>query len=101
MKHYKDPNTNELFAYTADGSQDDYIQDGLVAITNEEADSIRASKVQAEFDSLTYSEKRASEYPPIADYLDCIVKGDQTQIDTYISKCLAVKAKYPKPVQGV
>ena len=45
----------------------------------------------------TYEYKRLSEYPPITDYLDGIVKGDQAQIDEYIAKCLAVKAKYPKP----
>ena len=46
--------------------------------------------------SQTYAEKRASEYPPITDYLDGVVKSDQTQIDKYIADCLAVKAKYPK-----
>lgn len=46
---------------------------------------------------LTYIEKRAMEYPPMADYLDGIVKGDQAQIDAYIAACQAVKAKYPKP----
>jgi hypothetical protein len=45
---------------------------------------------------LTYVEKRAIEYPPMADYLDGVVKGDQAQIDAYIAACLAVKAKYPK-----
>ena len=45
----------------------------------------------------TYADKRISEYPPITDYLDGVVKGDQTQIDEYIQKCLEVKAKYPKP----
>jgi hypothetical protein len=45
---------------------------------------------------LTYAEKRAMEYPPMADYLDGIVKGDQAQIEKYISDCLAVKNKYPK-----
>jgi hypothetical protein len=30
------------------------------------------------------------------DYLDGVVKGDQTQIDKYIADCQAVKAKYPK-----
>ena len=43
-----------------------------------------------------YKAKRASEYPPITDYLDGVVKGDQTQIDKYIADCLAVKVKYPK-----
>ena len=40
---------------------------------------------------------RAAEYPPMSDYLDGVVKGDQSQIDKYIADCLAVKAKYPKP----
>lgn len=44
----------------------------------------------------TYAELRKREYPPAADYLDGIVKGDQTQVDKYIADCLAVKAKYPK-----
>ena len=45
---------------------------------------------------LTYAQKRAAEYPPMADYLDAIVKGDQAQLQLYIENCLAVKAKYPK-----
>lgn len=45
---------------------------------------------------LTYQELRVAEYPPMTDYLDGVVKGDQAQIDKYIADCLAVKAKYPK-----
>jgi hypothetical protein len=52
--------------------------------------------VQAYMDANAYKAKRIAEYPPITDYLDGIVKGDQTQIDKYIADCLAVKAKYPK-----
>lgn len=44
-----------------------------------------------------YQRLRAVEYPPVTDYLDGVVKGDQAQIDKYIADCLAVKAKYPKP----
>ena len=43
-----------------------------------------------------YKYDRAAEYPPITDYLDGIVKGDQEQIQAYIDACNAVKAKYPK-----
>lgn len=46
---------------------------------------------------LTYAQKRAQEYPPMQDYLDGVVKGDQAQIDAYIAACQAVKVKYPKP----
>ena len=44
-----------------------------------------------------YKAKRQQEYPPIADYIDGVVKGDQSQIDAYIAACQAVKTKYPKP----
>jgi hypothetical protein len=44
-----------------------------------------------------YKYQRAAEYPPITDYIDGVVKGDQAQIDAYIAACQAVKAKYPKP----
>ena len=54
--------------------------------------------VQAYVDAHAYIAKRATEYPPITDYLDGIVKNDQAQIDKYIADCLAVKAKYPKGV---
>lgn len=96
MKHYKDPNTNQVFAYEADGSQDDFIREGLVPITDEEAKAICDAALKSAIDSLSYADKRAREYPPMADYLDGVVKGDQAQIDAYIAACQAVKAKYPK-----
>lgn len=43
---------------------------------------------------------RSEEYPPMSDYLDGIVKGDQEQVQAYIDACLAVKAKYPKPQEA-
>jgi len=54
------------------------------------------SAVQAYVDAHAYIAKRASEYPPITDYIDGVVKGDQAQIDKYIADCLAVKARFPK-----
>jgi len=53
--------------------------------------------VQAYVDAHAYIAKRRAEYPPVTDYLDGVVKGDQTQIDKYIADCQAVKTKYPKP----
>jgi hypothetical protein len=55
--------------------------------------------VDAEVAKTEYQRQRATEYPPITDYIDGVVKGDQAQIDAYIAACLAVKAKYPKPEQ--
>ena len=54
------------------------------------------ARLQAEHEVNEYQRKRAAEYPPMADYLDGVVKGDQAQIDAYVAACLAVKAKYPK-----
>ena len=72
--------TNGDIAYDAEG--------------NEVAYDLAA--VQAYADSQAYIAKRAAEYPPMSDYLDGVVKGDQQQIDAYIAACQAVKAKYPK-----
>jgi hypothetical protein len=52
--------------------------------------------VNAWVDPNAYKAKRKAEYPPMTDYLDGVVKGDQEQIEKYIADCLAVKAKYPK-----
>jgi len=51
---------------------------------------------QAALAKTQYQRQRAAEYPPMADYLDGIVKGDQAQVQAYVNACLAVKAKYPK-----
>lgn len=45
----------------------------------------------------SYIKARVAEYPPITDYLDAVVKGDDAAIKAYIDACKAVKAKYPKP----
>ena len=52
---------------------------------------------QAEEAKTQYQRDRAEAYPPMADYLDGVAKGDQAQIDAYIAACLAVKAQFPKP----
>ena len=52
--------------------------------------------VEALVASEAYKELRANEYPPITDYIDGIVKGDNAQVQAYIDACLAVKNKYPK-----
>jgi hypothetical protein len=45
-------------------------------------------------DYLVQQERRAA-YPPIEDYIDGVVKGDDAQIAAYKAKCLAVKAAHP------
>jgi len=63
----------------------------------EEAEHLaNIAAIQQEQQATLYKFKRAAEYPPMADYLDAIVKGDTQQQEAYIAACLAVKAKYPK-----
>ena len=59
-------------------------------------EQIALFSAQAELNA--YKGKRQQEYPPITDYIDGVVKGDQSQIDAYIAACQVVKAKYPKPI---
>ena len=95
MNHYKDAD-GKVYGFAADGSQDNFMPAGLIEITTDKIESLVRIQIDNEFNSLTYAQKRAAEYPPMTDYLDGVVKGDQAQIQTYIDACLAVKAKYPK-----
>jgi len=95
MKLFKDSN-NTIWAFELDGSQDHLIKTDMVSITKEAADVITTQEKLAEFNALSYADKRLMEYPPVTDYLDGLVKGDTEQMQTYIDACLAVKAKYPK-----
>ena len=88
MPHYKD--TQNKLHWLDSSEHESYLPTGSVQITDAEAEALRPVYAP------TYAEKRASEYPSMADYLDGVVKGDQAQIDKYIADCLAVKAKYPK-----
>jgi len=45
-----------------------------------------------------YQRDRAADYPPMADYLDAIVKGDTVAQQAYIDACLVTKSKFPKPL---
>jgi hypothetical protein len=43
-----------------------------------------------------HQERRAA-YPPIEDYIDGVVKGDDAQVSAYKAKCLEVKKRHPLP----
>lgn len=69
-----------------------------IVVIDEQAVQVEVARLKAEYEAKQYQRKRALEYPPITDYLDGVVKGDQAQIDAYIAACQAVKNKYPKGV---
>ena len=87
---YKAPDNSLHVLDSADHKH--LLPSGSVQITNAEAEALRPAPLE-----LTYAQKRVNEYPPVADYLDGIVKGDTAQVNAYVAACLAVKAKYPKP----
>jgi hypothetical protein len=96
MKYYINEN-KEIFGFELDGSQDYLITEDMNPILLEEIEVINKAKEEASFEAMSYAEKRASEYPPITDYMDAMVKGDTEAMQEYVDKCLAIKAKYPKP----
>ena len=44
----------------------------------------------------TISDLRKNAYPPMANYLDAIVKNDTEALQVYLNACIAVKEKYTK-----
>lgn len=96
MPHYTNTARNEVRWLDSVDEEAQYLPQGFTQITDAEANTILAAVQIAQFNAQTYAQKRAADYPPMTDYLDGVVKGDQAQIDKYISDCQAVKAKYPK-----
>jgi hypothetical protein len=74
-----------------------YFRDGGVEFAVNGVEYRIDGNLKPEWDLFVIRQARAAEYPPITDYLDGVVKGDQAQIDAYIAACQAVKNKYPKP----
>ena len=78
------------------GNDVQWVNPVIAPVTNEQIDN-ELLRLTAEYEAKQYQRNRALEFPPITDYLDGVVKGDQAQIDAYIAACQAVKTKYPKP----
>jgi len=92
MKHYINNTTKEVFAYEADGSQDDYIKSGLVPISDTSLATLREEQEKARLDALTYKEKRQLEYPSIENQLDDLYHNG---IDGWKTTIKAIKDKHP------
>lgn len=64
---------------------------------SEEEINYKFIELKTQFNNAEYQRLRAPEYPPIEDFADAWVKNDEQALEDYRQKCLAVKAKYPKP----
>lgn len=71
--------------------------DTVQAKPTESEIKIELDRLEKQQQDTEYQRSRAKEYPPVADYLDAVVKGDLAQQQAYIDACQAVKTKYPKP----
>ena len=81
-----------------DGVSNPYIKEwnvDEVQPTEEQLNALESQANDMEVLNQVYA-KRQAEYPDIYDYMDGIVKNDQTQIDKYIADAQAVKLKHPK-----
>ena len=92
MPHFKN-SKNQLFWLDAQDNPADWLNPDCVEISEETAAAIRAEIQSAQFDGLTYAEKRAAAYPSIPDQLDAIYHGG---LDAWKAKIKAVKDRFPK-----
>ena len=74
-----------------DGTALRYLPADCIPITQEEADTIIASKVVPP----TYKQLRIAAYPPLAEQLDAIWKGGEAEA-AMRATIQAVKSQYPK-----
>lgn len=75
-----------------DEDGEDIIEERLVNVY--EPVDVSSSMAQWKIDN--YAILRQAEYPPMTEFLDAQVKGDDVALQAYKDKCIAVKAKYPK-----
>ena len=94
MKFYKSQ-SNEVYAYEEDGSQDHLIPAEYVAIEKEEAEQINKLKADSLFQNMSYQDKRRMAYPSIGDQLDALYQAGVFPPEM-AAKIAEVKAKFPK-----
>ena len=92
MKHYKDTNGNFF-------GTEDTVPVGYVEVTLTEINLANEAKGQSDFDTLSYSEKRAAAYPALTEQADMAYWDRLNGTTTLDDAITAVKTKYPKPVK--
>ena len=96
MKHYKD-SSNKLYGIEVGHP----VPNGLTEITVAEAERIGIENYnkqkEQELAGMDYYRQRLMNYPELGEFIDAWVKNDDAALEEYKQKCLAVKAKYPKP----
>lgn len=110
MKYFKDPKSGDVYAYEADGSQDEWIKDGLLAMTDAEVtehlrqsspglsrEEVHAQRLIAYADPVTGSDRYMTE--ALAER----VLGNEDSAKVAEQKCITrreeISEQYPWPAE--
>lgn len=87
----------EVFAFEADGSQDDYITDGMVMMTDEEVDRhVNPEKYLSDSERLQLARKRMSKLTPIEFDIKLVDAGLYDQVQELIASDIKLKIAYTR-----
>jgi hypothetical protein len=93
MKYYKDEN-NQVYAYAADGSQDAYIKEGLIPISQEQALAITNPPETPEQVAERTSAQRKAAYETEADPLFFKAQRGEATMEDWLAKVEEIKQRY-------
>ena len=95
MKYYK--LNDVVYAFELDGSQDDYITDGMVMMTDEEVDRhINPEKYLSDSERLQLARKRMSKLTPIEFDIKLVDAGLYDQVQELIQSDVKLKIAYTR-----
>lgn len=98
-KYLKDPKTGSVYAFSGDGSQDEFIPQGLIKMSDAEVDA-HLNPVQTAAQVL---ESRRAAYSAESDHLKIAAEFDAIKSETdpdysaWISKVEEIKERFPLP----
>ena len=95
MKYYK--KGNEVFAFEANGSQDDYITEAMVKMTDDEVDRhINPEKYLSDSERLELARKRMPTLTPIEFDIKLVDAGLYDQVQELITSDIKLKIAYTR-----
>jgi len=95
MKYYK--LNDVVYAFELDGSQDDYITDGMVMMTDEEADRhVNPENYLSDEEKLQLSRKRMPNLTPIEFDIKLVDAGLYDQVQELIQSDIKLKIAYTR-----
>lgn len=96
MKYFKDPTNNDVFAFEADGSQDEGIPAHLVPIDEAEAHTLAAA-INPQPTVEDIKARRQGAYMREADPLFFKAQRGEATMEQWRAKLAEIKARFPLP----